>query len=160
MRIFQETSGSSGPFWTLEQQASLFPAEISEDSPFKQETATSVLDPETENRTQEAIDLYFSVHHRISSPHVPPPQPIIRLLSTTSAPGDLELNRSSSVCGARSRSGSPLQHRDSRNGSPIRITSTSRNSPLGHTDPVCQWTQTELTLPPSLPPSLEAELAK
>ena len=94
---------------------------------------------------------------------MPPPQPVIRLLSTTSAPGDLELNRFSSVCGgggARSKSGSPLQPRDSRNGSPIGIASKSGNSPLSYIDPVCQWTQTELTLPPLLPPSLENELAK
>ena len=46
----------------------LFPAQISEDSPWKQETATSRLDPETENKTQEAIDLYFSQHHKVTSP--------------------------------------------------------------------------------------------
>ena len=46
----------------------LFPAQISEDSPWKQETATSRLDPETENKTQEAIDLYFSHHHKVTSP--------------------------------------------------------------------------------------------
>ena len=46
----------------------LFPAKISDDSPWKQETASSILDPDTENRTQEAIDLYFSRHHKITSP--------------------------------------------------------------------------------------------
>ena len=46
----------------------LFPAKISDDSPWKQETANSILDPDTENRTQEAIDLYFSRHHKITSP--------------------------------------------------------------------------------------------
>ena len=46
----------------------LFPAKISEDSPWKQETATSRLDADTENSTQEAIDLYFSHHHKITSP--------------------------------------------------------------------------------------------
>ena len=46
----------------------LFPAKISEDSPWKQETATSRLDPDTENRTQEAIDNYFSFHHKVTSP--------------------------------------------------------------------------------------------
>ena len=165
-QTLQMTNGPSGQFWTLEQQASLFPAEISDDSPFKQETATSVLDPDTENRTQEAIDLYFSEHHRISSPDVPPPPPIIRLLSTASAPGGLDLNSSSSVSGGRgSRPGSPPLQRDSRIGSPHshRMTSSlSRNSTdsLRHKAPVCQWAQTELSLPPSLPPSLEAELAK
>ena len=47
----------------------LFPAQISDDSPWKQENATSRLDPETENKTQEAIDLYFSQHgHKVTSP--------------------------------------------------------------------------------------------
>jgi hypothetical protein len=67
---FPQTPGSSGRFWSVDQQAHLFPAEISDDSPWKQETANSVLDVDTENRTQEAIDLYFSQHHKISSPEV------------------------------------------------------------------------------------------
>ena len=46
----------------------LFPAKISEESPWKQETAISRLDADTENSTQEAIDLYFSQHHKITSP--------------------------------------------------------------------------------------------
>ena len=64
--MFQQHS--SGRFWSVDQQAMLFPAQISEDSPWKQETATSRLDPETENKTQEAIDLYFSQHHKVTSP--------------------------------------------------------------------------------------------
>lgn len=55
----------------MDQQASLFPANISEDSPFKQANATSVLDPEMEDKTQEAINLYFSRHHDITSPEDP-----------------------------------------------------------------------------------------
>ena len=46
----------------------LFPAKISDDSPWKQETANSQLDADTENSTQEAIDIYFSHHHKITSP--------------------------------------------------------------------------------------------
>ena len=46
----------------------LFPAKISEESPWKQETAMSMLDADTENSTQEAIDMYFSQHHKITSP--------------------------------------------------------------------------------------------
>ncbi len=49
----------------MEQQASLFPAAISDDSPWKQANATSVLDPETENKTQEAINMYFSQNHQV-----------------------------------------------------------------------------------------------
>ena len=50
----------------MDQQARLFPAQISDDSPYKQETI-SRLDPEAENRTQEAIDMYFSRHsHQVS----------------------------------------------------------------------------------------------
>ncbi len=81
MKLLRSNTGRS--FWSLEQQAELFPAEISEDSPWKQETATSVLDPDTENRTQEAINLYFSRHHRISSPPDAALQtpPILRMMS-------------------------------------------------------------------------------
>ena len=66
----QETvsSASSGKFWSLDQQARLFPAQISDDSPWKQEAASSRLDKDTENRTQEALDLYFSRHHNVTSP--------------------------------------------------------------------------------------------
>jgi hypothetical protein len=46
----------------------LFPAKISDDSPWKQETAISIVDADTENSTQEAIDIYFSHHHKITSP--------------------------------------------------------------------------------------------
>jgi hypothetical protein len=56
-----------GRFWSVDQQAHLFPAQISDDSPWKQE-AISRLDPEAENQTQEAIDLYFSRHsHQVHS---------------------------------------------------------------------------------------------
>ena len=65
MFVFQSYSGR---FWSIDQQAMLFPAKISEDSPWKQETAISRLDADTENSTQEAIDLYFSQHHKITSP--------------------------------------------------------------------------------------------
>ena len=59
-----------GSFWTLDQQAHLFPAQISDDSPWKQE-AVSRLDPDMENRTQEAIDLYFSRHsHQVNFYHL------------------------------------------------------------------------------------------
>jgi hypothetical protein len=46
----------------------LFPAKISDESPWKQETAISRLDADTENSTQEAIDIYFNQHHKITSP--------------------------------------------------------------------------------------------
>ena len=46
----------------------LFPAKISDESPWKQETANSRLDADTENSTHEAIDIYFSHHHKITSP--------------------------------------------------------------------------------------------
>ena len=67
----QETissSASSEKFWSLDQQARLFPAQISDDSPWKQTAANSRLDQDTENKTQEALDLYFSQHHHVTSP--------------------------------------------------------------------------------------------
>jgi len=46
----------------------LFPAKISDESPWKQEMAISRLDADAENSTQEAIDIYFNQHHKITSP--------------------------------------------------------------------------------------------
>ncbi|XP_040576356.1 uncharacterized protein bora [Lepeophtheirus salmonis] len=54
-------------FWSLEDRAALFPVHISEDSPWKQEERK--LDPETEIKTQEALNRYFDHHHQITSPH-------------------------------------------------------------------------------------------
>ena len=65
MLLFQSTSGR---FWSIDQQALLFPAKISDDSPWKQETVDSRFDAETETSTQEAIDIYFSQNHKITSP--------------------------------------------------------------------------------------------
>ncbi|QQP56015.1 Protein aurora borealis [Caligus rogercresseyi] len=53
-------------FWSLEDRAALFPAIISEDSPWKQEERK--LDPEAEIKTQEALNHYFNHHHQITSP--------------------------------------------------------------------------------------------
>jgi len=62
----ENSSNSGGKFWSLDQQARLFPAHISDDSPWKQEAAVSRIDQE--DKTQEAIDLYFKSHHNITTP--------------------------------------------------------------------------------------------
>ena len=59
------SSGSGGKFWSLDQQARLFPAQISDDSPWKQESAVSRL---IDQATEEAIDLYFSQNHQVTTP--------------------------------------------------------------------------------------------
>ena len=64
----QEDESSSGRFWSIDQQAGMFPAEISDESPLKQSIHIKNHNPDTENRTQEQIDLYFAERHDITSP--------------------------------------------------------------------------------------------
>ena len=74
----QEDESSSGRFWSIDQQAGMFPAEISEESPLKQSIHIKNHNPDTENRTQEQIDLYFAERHDITSPpDLPPTGPLL-----------------------------------------------------------------------------------
>ena len=91
----------SGRFWSIDQQAMLFPAKISEDSPWKQETANSKMDADTENSTQEAIELYFSQHHKITSPDDPP----IRVIQSDR--GSVLMQSNGSVITLEDMGGSP-----------------------------------------------------
>ena len=74
----QEDESSSGRFWSIDQQAGMFPAEISEESPLKQSIHIKNHNPDSENRTQEQIDLYFAERHDITSPpDLPPTGPLV-----------------------------------------------------------------------------------
>ena len=74
----QEDESSSGRFWSIDQQAGMFPAEISEESPLKQSILMKNHNPDSENRTQEQIDLYFAERHDITSPpDLPPTGPLL-----------------------------------------------------------------------------------
>ena len=65
----QESETScGGRFWSIDQQAEMFPAEISDESPYKQSIYIRSHNKEKENRTQEQIDLYFAERHDITSP--------------------------------------------------------------------------------------------
>jgi len=64
----QEDESNSGRFWSIDQQAEMFPAEISEESPLKQSIHIKNHNSECENRTQEQIELYFAERHDITSP--------------------------------------------------------------------------------------------
>ena len=125
----------SGQFWSLDQQAHLFPAEISDDSPWKQANATSILDQESENRTQEQIDLYFSQNHDIKTPEE-----------------SQNLQKATSL---RQMSSVDL-------GSPVLAECSSSRSSLGleMNDPNSKQSQTTLSFPPVLPPELERMLSK
>ena len=113
----QDCEETSGRFWSIEQQADMFPTAISEDSPLKQSLYMRHHSREMENKTQEQIELYFASHHTVTSPpDLPPTGPL--LLDS----------RETSYCQAGS----------------------------GRT----ASTQTSLSLPPLLPPELEAALAK
>jgi len=74
----ESESSCSGRFWSIDQQAEMFPAEISEESPFKQSIYIKNHCSEKENKTQEQIDLYFAEHHDITSPpDLPPTGPLM-----------------------------------------------------------------------------------
>ena len=130
---------NSSRFWTVEQRSHLFPAEISDDSPWKQETAISILDQDTENKTQEAIEHYFSQNHDVKSPEDPPISnaksflPNSSIIDTASPVLLSSLSRRSSTAGSNMSSSEP----------PAKVS---------------QWTQTELTLPAVLPPEVEKVL--
>ena len=105
----------NGRFWSIEQQWELYPAAISEDSPFKQSVHPINYKRDTESKTQEQIDLYFTNYHDVTSPpDLPPTGPLL-----TESP---EVNQS-------------YTQPDSGKSS--------------------KWTQTALTLPPSLPSPVE-----
>ena len=74
----ESESSCSGRFWSIDQQAEMFPAEISEESPFKQSIYIKNHSRERENKTQEQIELYFAERHDITSPpDLPPTGPLM-----------------------------------------------------------------------------------
>lgn len=142
----EETSSKSGKFWSLDQQARLFPAQISDDSPWKQEAAVSRLtDQATEDKTQEAIDLYFSQNHQVTTPEDVP-------LMTVSS-----LQQRSVLMDSVGTS-PPLmnsQHNDSKGEDVSGCSSIAYDQ-----GQACKTTQTWLSFPAILPPDLESVLEK
>lgn len=154
----QEAS-TSGRFWSLDQQAHLFPAQISDDSPWKQEMAVSRLDPEMEDKTQEAIDLYFSQHHKVTSPEELPS--IARTVSLNNRSVAMEsVGNSPNLSCATSKSSrevSSVQESEPMKEDEDNADNSGSNSAAVA---VCtQWTQTCLSFPPILPPEVEDIIA-
>ena len=149
-----------GKFWSLDQQARLFPAQISDDSPWKQEAISSRLDQETEDKTQEAIDLYFSQHHKITSPEDAVPsgsfaasQRSILMESVGNSPNFASEN-------SRNDNSNNRQNRmDIGNEDKGNNTSSGANSLINESNN-CQSIQTWLSFPPFLPPEVESMLFK
>ena len=74
----QESESSCGRFWSIDQQAEMFPTTISEDSPLKQSIYVKNYSKDLESKTQEQIELYFAEHHVITSPpDLPPTGPLL-----------------------------------------------------------------------------------
>ena len=149
----ESTSSGSGQFWSLDQQARLFPAQISDDSPWKQEAAVSKMDPDEEDKTQEAIDLYFSRHHKVTSPEDSVPisvsslhQRSILMESVGNSPNltapDKQANMHGNV------------EQEKADSSP---NSSDMECNAGHCN---AGIQTKLSFPPILPTELEKVLAK
>lgn len=142
----EDGSSPSGKFWSLDQQARLFPAQISDDSPWKQEAAVSRLtDQATEDKTQEAIDLYFSQNHQVTTPEDVP-------LMTVSS-----LQQRSVLMDSVGTS-PPLMNSEQHDskGEDVSGCSSIAYDPAQ----VCRSTQTALSFPSILPPDLESVLEK
>ena len=158
----------------------LFPAHISDDSPWKQETATSRLDPEMENKTQEAIDLYFSQHHKVTSPDNGGGGPagaaeatnVNERSTSVVAMDESELGGSPDLSKPRlSRSystgqgSSPKAKRAASVEASNNVTLASLQSSDSNDQPpvpskCSRWSQTVMSLPPLLPTEVEEVLAK
>lgn len=55
-------------FWSIEQQADMFPTDISDESPLKQSLYQRHHSRDLEERTQEQLELYFKETHAVTSP--------------------------------------------------------------------------------------------
>ena len=142
-------SGSEKSIWTLDQQARLFPAQISDDSPWKQEAASSRLDQDTENRTQEALDLYFSQHHHVTTPEDVP------LISVSS------LQNRSSMGNSPNLTSAGLETAASQGADKSDTNYSSGSTSISYDQSqTCRSTQTWLTFPAILPSDLENMLIK
>ena len=138
------SSSSSGKFWSLDQQARLFPAHIADDSPWKQEAASSRLDKDTENRTQEALNLYFSRHHNVTTPEDVP------LITVSSLQNRSDIGNSPDF----TTSAISENVQDDKSDS-----SSATNISYDHGQ-TCRSTQTALSFPMVLPSALENMLVK
>ncbi len=58
----------NGRFWSIEQQADLYPTSISDDSPLKQSIRHKNYREELGSKAQEQIEIYFQNYHDITSP--------------------------------------------------------------------------------------------
>lgn len=130
--------------WTIEDISRIYPADIEE---FPSHQYEEAVDPELESKAQEAINRFF---HK-NQPHLPSPwnpKPDSNALrqeinaGTPTIPQQT-VNATSGV--------TPKQHVDSD--SDLDHSSASQKNPYREV-----WTQTTLTLPPVLPPSMELAL--
>ncbi|XP_021931134.1 protein aurora borealis isoform X2 [Zootermopsis nevadensis] len=124
--------------WTIEDVAKIQPAPIEEYQPQQYEHA---VDSETELKAQEAIDHYFCNHHIVCSPWGPQVPPKTSSLF-------VEINDNSSADKQTSLNRSEGDGEEDISGNFSCNVSTKKEVS----------TQTVLTLPPELPPALEAAL--
>ena len=130
----------------------MFPAHISDDSPWKQEASSKKLDPELEEKTQEAIDLYFSQHHTITTPEDVIPKSFAA--SQRSMLID-SVGNSPNFANDPSRDSQRMEE-DQK----VENSSSESNSLVTESSQISQSIQTWLSFPPILPTELETVLAK
>ena len=130
----------------------MFPAHISDDSPWKQEASSRKLDPEIEEKTQEAIDLYFSQHHTITTPEDVIPRSFAasqRSMLIDSVGNSPNFANDPSRDSQRMEEDQKVEH-----------SSSESNSLVTESSQISQSVQTWLSFPPILPTELETVLAK
>ena len=130
----------------------MFPAHISDDSPWKQEASSKKLDPELEEKTQEAIDLYFSQHHTITTPEDVIPKSFAA--SQRSMLID-SVGNSPNFANDPSRDSQRMEE-DQK----VENSSSESNSLVTESNQISQSVQTWLSFPPILPTELETVLGK
>lgn len=144
-RVVSPSQESATFRWTIEDISRIYPADIEE---FPAHQFDEVVDPELESKAQEAINRFFCKNQ----PLLPSPW--------NAKPVDTSALRQEINTGTPTTSHAPItatpdqatnQHLDSE--------SDSDHSPVSQKVPSREvWTQTTLTLPPVLPPSMELAL--
>ena len=109
------------------------------------------MDPEQEDKTQEAIDLYFSRHHKVTSPEDSVPISVSSLHQRSILMESVGNSPNLSAPEVSNVQDAPMEHEKSN---------TSKTSSCDIDGQINSSTQTCMSFPPILPPEIEKVLAK
>ncbi|KAK3908438.1 Protein aurora borealis [Frankliniella fusca] len=143
-RVVSPSQDSPTFRWTIEDISRIYPADIEE---FPAHQFEEAVDPVLESKAQEAINRFF---HK-NQPNLPSPWNTKPDSSTLRQ----EINAGTPTLSLQTVSASPGQTPSQR----VDSESDQDQSPASQKNPSKEvWTQTTLTLPPILPPSMELAL--